>query len=68
MGTAACTECPFHTYNPDYNATSLDACRECMENSETEEIYGHESIDACMCVSGWYHDSTCLLLALHGVA
>ena len=57
IGSAACTECGFDTYNPEYGSTSSSACLPCMEHSETEEIYGHESINACMCVSGYYHDT-----------
>ena len=57
IGSAACTECGFNTYNPQHGSTSSDACLPCMEHSETEEIYGHESIHACMCISGYYHDT-----------
>ena len=57
IGSAACTECGFNTYNPEYGSTSSSACLPCMEHSETEEIYGHESIHACMCISGYYHDT-----------
>ena len=57
IGSASCTECGFNTYNPEYGSTSSDACLPCMEHSETEEIYGHESIHACMCKSGYYHDT-----------
>ena len=57
IGSAACTECGFNTYNPEYGSTSSSACLPCMEHSETEEIYGHESIHACMCVSGYFHDT-----------
>ena len=57
IGSAACMECGFNTYNPEYGSTSSDACLPCMEHSETEEIYGHESIHACMCKSGYYHDT-----------
>ena len=57
IGSAACTECGFDTYNPQHGSTSSNACLPCMEQSETEEIYGHESIHACMCISGYYHDT-----------
>ena len=57
IGSAACTECGFNTYNPEYGSTSSSACLPCMEHAETEEIYGHESIHACMCISGYYHDT-----------
>lgn len=56
-GPIPCTECGYHTYNPAYASDSSDACLDCMPNSETEEVLGHETVHACMCISGFYHSS-----------
>ena len=49
--------CPEDTYNTRTNSSSIGDCDSCMADSSTEGAVGSQSIYACVCDAGFFHDT-----------